>query len=300
MKTKINNKKNKTESVRWRLGRVLKMAIVPHDKNDYRPRLIRRYGLTLIACTVIGVQMGYNSALTGRVLGIKCEITINELLKQTNETRVSYELGALKLNDKLNQAAYLKAQDMFADQYWAHVAPDGTQPWKWFSDVGYNYSEAGENLAKNFSTTSATMTAWMNSPGHKANVLNANYTEVGFAVVEGKLDGKDTSLVVALYGTPANSTVASANSSFSQPDITESSNIFTKLAIATKSVTSVTIICLIIVIFATFVAGIAHAYRKRLPLKLRRSWYRHHGLYKAVGLSVFCIAILLFYSGGQV
>lgn len=300
MKAKTNNKKTTTKSVRSWLRHIIRMAIVPHNKNDYRPHLIRRYGLVSIACVVIGMQIGYNSTLTGRVLGIKCEITINELLEQTNKTRVSYELGSLKLNDKLNQAAYLKAQDMFADQYWAHVAPDGTQPWKWFGDVGYNYSEAGENLAKNFSTTSAAMTAWMNSPGHKANVLNASYTEVGFAVVEGELDGKDTSLVVALYGSPAISTVAGVSTPFSQPEVMENTSILTKFAIATQSVTSVTIICLAILVFATFVAGLSHTYRKKLPLKLRRSWYRHHGLYKAAGLSVFCLAILFFYSSGQI
>lgn len=276
------------------------MVFVPHKKNDYQPHLIRRYGLVAVAFTVIGMQVGYNGALTGRVLGVKSTITVNELLEQTNKTRVSYKLGALKLNEKLNQAAYLKAKDMFADQYWAHVAPDGTQPWKWFGDVDYNYSEAGENLAKNFSTTSATMTAWMNSPGHKANVLNADYLEVGFAVIDGELDGSQTTLVVAMYGTPAESAVAGADTKFMQPDLTQNVSLLTRFAIAAQSITSITIACLMLIILATVVAGLSHAYRKKLPSKLRQSWYKHHGLYKAAGLTAFSLALVFFYSGGQI
>ena len=274
------------------------MVFVPHKKNDYRPHLIRRYGLVAVAFTVVGMQMGYNGALTGRVLGVKSSITINELLKETNGVRQNYKVGTLKLNNKLNQAAYLKAKDMFADQYWAHVAPDGTQPWKWFGDVDYNYSEAGENLAKNFSTTGATMTAWMNSPGHRANVLNADYQEVGFAVVDGELEGSPTTLVVALYGTPAESAVAGAE--FMQPDLSENVGIFTRFAIAAQSITSITIASLMLIILATVVAGLSHAYRKKLPIKLRESWYKHHGLYKAAGLTIFSLVIIFFYGTGQI
>lgn len=300
MKAKTNTSKKLLTSVVKRTRRIIRMAIVPHKKNDYRPHLIRRYGLVAMSFAVIGMQFGYNQALTGRVLGVKTEITINELLVQTNNTRVSYGAGELKLNEKLNQAAILKAKDMFADQYWAHVAPDGTQPWKWFGDVGYNYSEAGENLAKNFSTTSATMTAWMNSVGHRANVLNADYTEVGFAVLDGEMDGKATSLVVALYGTPVESTVAGASTNFLQPDSVEETSLITRAAIAIQSMTSASIVGIALIVFATVVAGMSHAYRKKLPKKFRNSWYRHHGVIKAAGLSVFGLAVMFFYSGGQI
>ena len=136
------------------------MAIVPHHKNGYRPHLIRGYGLVALAFAVIGVQLGYNGATTGNVLGLQSDITINTLFDQTNQARVSAGVAPLLLNDHLNQAAYMKAQDMFAKQYWDHIAPDGTQPWKWFGDAGYNYDEAGENLAKGFTATDAVVTAW--------------------------------------------------------------------------------------------------------------------------------------------
>ncbi len=300
VKTKTKTKKPFIRLAARRARRIVKMAVVPHAKNDYRPHLIRRYGMVAIVFTVIGMQMGYNEVLTGRVLGIKSTVTIPQLLEQTNRTRVSYGLNELKLNEKLNQAAYLKVSDMFTDQYWAHVAPDGTQPWKWFADAEYEYSEAGENLAKNFSTTGAAMTAWMNSPGHRANILNAEYQEVGFAMMDGELDGKPTSIIVALYGTPADALVASANTSFAQPEVNTEPNILTRFSIAAHSMTYVSIICLTLITFAIVIAGMSHASRKKLPRKLRQTWYHHHGLYKAAGLSVLSIAIFLLYSGGQI
>lgn len=299
-KTKIKTKKYTKKPVRKRIRHAVKMAVIPNKKNQFQPHLIRSYGLTAIAFIVIGMQMGYNTALTGRVLGTKTTITIEDLLKQTNEVRVGYKAGVLKINKKLNDAAYLKAKDMFANQYWAHVSPDGTQPWKWFGDVNYNYAEAGENLAKNFSTTGATMTAWMNSPGHKANVLNADYIDVGFAVLDGELDNQPTTLVVALYGRPAESAVAGAKAVFSQPGAVIDGNVLTKFAIASQSVTAVALAGIALITFATFVAGLAHAYRQKLPSKMRQSWYRHHGLLKAAGLSVFSLVILFFYGGGQI
>ena len=61
------------------------------------------------------------------------------------------------MNPKLNEAAQLKAQDMFRYNYWAHTSPRGVEPWKWLGDVGYTYSIAGENLAKNYPTAVATV-----------------------------------------------------------------------------------------------------------------------------------------------
>ena len=299
MKANTKKKKSTAKTPIKRLGYIVRMVFVPHQKNDYRPHLVRRYGLIAITFIVVGMQMGYNQAVTGRILGLKTDITINELLDQTNNVRSSYNLGTLKLNQKLNQAAILKAKDMFEDQYWAHVAPDGTQPWKWFADAGYEYSEAGENLAKNFTTTSAAMTAWMNSVGHRANILNGNYQEVGFAVMSGKLDGKDTSIVVALYGTPATVAAATTTSEFSEPEASNTS-LATKFAVAIQSLTTAAIIGVALIMLATFVAGLAHAYRKKLPKPLRNTWYRHHGLIKAAGLSILSLVVLLFYSGGQI
>jgi hypothetical protein len=300
VKAKTNKSKKLIKSVVKRANCGVKLAIIPHDKNDYRPHLIRRYGLVAIIFVVIGLQLGFNGATTGNVLGRESDITINSLLDQTNQARAQIGETPLKLNSKLDKAAYLKAQDMFAKQYWAHNAPDGTPPWKWFGDVGYDYNEAGENLAKNFTSTGAVMTAWLNSPEHKANILKADYQDVGFAVVDGELDDKPTSLVVALYGMPVDSTTVGTQSSFIRAVSNSQANILAQFAIAFQSVTPAAIGGLVLIAMATVVAVLAHLYRRKLPKSLRQSWYRHHGLYKAVGLMSFSVIVIFLYGGGQI
>jgi hypothetical protein len=188
------------------LRRQLRHWFLPH--NDHRPHLIRAHGLAVLAVTMIGIQLLANTVRPAdvRVLAYAVNITPVDLLAQTNQQRVANGLSALRLDSRLNNSAQLKAQNMFSEDYWAHVSPSGIQPWYWFNQTGYNYSYAGENLAKDFDTTSGTITGWMNSPGHRANILNANYTDVGFSVMNGTLQGEQTTLVVAHYGHEAAST----------------------------------------------------------------------------------------------
>ncbi len=100
------------------------------------------------------------------------------------------------------QAAAAKANDVFAKNYWAHYAPDGTSPWFFFQQAQYQYLYAGENLAKDFTDSQAVVAAWMNSPTHRDNILKPEYEEIGFAVQEGNLQNQDTVLVVQLFGKP--------------------------------------------------------------------------------------------------
>lgn len=104
-------------------------------------------------------------------------ITAGDLNSLTNQQRAGSGLGALIINSQLTNAAYAKAQDMLADQYWAHFAPDGATPWSFIITSGYDYINAGENLARGFGTSSGVVTAWMNSPEHRANLLNSSYRE---------------------------------------------------------------------------------------------------------------------------
>lgn len=136
------------------------------------------------------------------VLGYASDINITDLLKYTNKKREENGASDLVLNPKLSEAAEKKARDMFADGYWAHVAPDGTEPWDFIVGEGYDYIYAGENLAKNFSTSKEVVEAWFKSPSHKSNLIGVNYDEVGFAVVNGVMDGYETTLVVQMFGRP--------------------------------------------------------------------------------------------------
>jgi hypothetical protein len=191
----------------------LKHWLLPHKHNDHRPHIIRVHGLAVVALLILGVQtsaVAFRSAPAplvkggGSVLAYATgSITPIELFNLTNQQRAANGLPALRLEAKLNQSAGLKAANMFAENYWAHVSPSGIQPWYWFTQVGYSYTYAGENLAKDFDTSAGAMDGWMNSPGHRANILNPNYTEVGFAVQNGTLVGGQTTLVVAHYGARA-------------------------------------------------------------------------------------------------
>lgn len=133
-------------------------------------------------------------------------ITEQDLLRFTNIQRVANGLSPLTLNPELTNAAQMKAKDMFAKDYWAHVSPDGTTPWVWIRDSGYDYLYAGENLARGFNSSQDVVTAWMNSPEHRANMLSPNYTDIGFAIQQGTLTGTETTLVVQEFGSPYNGT----------------------------------------------------------------------------------------------
>lgn len=91
---------------------------------------------------------------------------------------------------------------MIAQDYWAHESPNGTQPWYFFHQSGYEYLRAGENLAYGFKDSSSTVTAWMNSPSHRANLLG-DYQQVGFGVARGShYQGGAYTVIVAHYATP--------------------------------------------------------------------------------------------------
>lgn len=117
--------------------------------------------------------------------GAKPNITVEGLFNSTNDARKSESLVQLSLNEKLNASAQAKCNDMVAKDYWSHNDPAGQTPWHFFTEAGYYYSVSAENLAYGFTDSAAVLNGWMNSPGHRANILNANYREVGFGVCEG-------------------------------------------------------------------------------------------------------------------
>jgi uncharacterized protein YkwD len=279
----------------------LKQVLVPCKVNHYRPHVRRRHGLLGILVFVIAIQVGNFS--TVNAVEATTPTTAEVLLNSTNNERKKQQLGPLALNDTLSQAANLKAQDMLKQQYWAHIAPDGSTPWKWFKEVGYSYSYAGENLAKNFHTPDAVMAAWMASPEHKANILDGHYSEVGFASVDGTLDGQPVQLTVALYGAPlaagamvATSAKETSTLAGSQMGIME----MERLNTAAKSMSFMSLGPVLLLLTGGAVAVMAHLYREKLPKKFRASWYKHHGLLKAGGMLSLCFIIVFLYTSGQI
>jgi uncharacterized protein YkwD len=180
----------------------LRHFFLPREANNYRPGLLHHkilLSLILVLVTA-GFLTSYVKTNFPSVLGLSANISTQQLLILTNQQRQDNSLGALSDNPQLDQAAANKAADMLNKDYWAHNAPDGTTPWVFIKGAGYNYVYAGENLARGFNSASDVVTAWMNSPEHRQNVLSPNYQNVGFAVATGKLSGEDTVLVVEMLG----------------------------------------------------------------------------------------------------
>lgn len=176
--------------------------LFPRESNNHRSKVLHHDSLFFIVALFVflGSTVGVVQNNYPQVLGISSNITAQDLLAFTNQKRQENGLGPLTLNAKLSQAAEQKASHMFANDYWAHVAPDGTTPWYFIKSAGYEYLYAGENLARGFTTASAVVDAWMNSPTHRENMLSANYDDVGFAIQTGTLTGSETILVVQELG----------------------------------------------------------------------------------------------------
>jgi hypothetical protein len=176
---------------------------LPWHTNNQKARLLHPQIIILFVIKLIIIQGALQllPASGLKILGYAANISPDEVITLTNEKRVAAGLFPLEANTTLAQAAQAKGADMLNKNYWAHVAPDGTQPWKFFLGAGYRYRYAGENLARDFTNPSSAVEAWMASPTHKDNLLSANYKEIGVAVVEGDLDGVDTTIIVQFFGT---------------------------------------------------------------------------------------------------
>ncbi|MBP9667575.1 hypothetical protein KBD87_02110 [Candidatus Saccharibacteria bacterium] len=273
------------------------LLVVPHRHNSYQPHLLRAKGMAVLFFIVAGLLgIGALQQNVG-VLGTTSTISQQQLLTATNNERSLAGTRALTLNTKLTRAAAMKAADMFKQQYWAHVSPSGDTPWTWLKKSGYSYNYAGENLARGYRTSAAVVAAWMNSKGHRENMLRSEYTHVGFAVGKGTLRGEKTTLVVAEYGAPSSSNVLVATFA---PELHGTMGLLTRIGVALQSLDSATLGALGLLGVGILVGLVAHAYRAKLPKSWQKSWKRHHGLYKAVAMAGCVIVILLVYGSGQI
>ena len=205
------------------MRRRLKNHFVPHDGNDYRPHFVREksvISIAIIAIAIFNMAFFLNSFITRHPDLLSAVIT-GVLVDITNSNRLAQNLGVLKENPTLAYAAQLKANDMAEKGYFAHNSPEGKTPWYWFSQGGYKFLYAGENLAVNFSESSDVVTAWMNSEGHRANILNDKFSEIGIAMAPGVYNGRETIYVVQLFAEPAPQAVAVADSMVEEiPEVT--------------------------------------------------------------------------------
>jgi uncharacterized protein YkwD len=122
-------------------------------------------------------------------------LDLRHIVALTNESRHKAGLPPVVVEERLMAAARAKLFDMLKGDYFAHRTPDGRQPWAFLLAAGYRYQAAAENLAKGYESEPELQRAWMKSRGHRANILNPLFTEIGVADANG--------IVVVMFGRPA-------------------------------------------------------------------------------------------------
>ena len=202
---------------------LLKKYFIPNEENEYKPHILRETSIALISTVAIFVfAFGILQNLILLKTDLISAVIPRTLVDLANGDRISSgNIAILNTSTLLEQAAQLKANDMATRGYFAHVSPDGKDPWYWFGQAGYEFAYAGENLAVNFSESVDVNNAWINSPGHKANILNDKFTEIGIATAKGVYKGKETIFVVQMFGRPLSNSSAIAQSSVLPEEIEE-------------------------------------------------------------------------------
>lgn len=181
---------------------------IPHQDTHQKAHLISWQALLIYILLFILLKVSFSIVGYAKpgILGISSHIDQKRLIELTNQERAKKGLPSLAESESLDKAAQMKAQNMFAENYWAHFAPSGKSPWDFILVAGYKFTYAGENLAKNFYQSDDVVAAWMVSETHRENLLNSRYQDIGIAVVDGVLNGEKTTLIVQMFGNTQNIT----------------------------------------------------------------------------------------------
>jgi len=187
------------------MKRRTKNYFIPNAENEYAPHALQKVSVAVMFALVL---VSFGVANIQSILWISSDWLVSTVLPSvivelTNDERVGGSLDVLQRSAVLDEAAQLKAEDMALHEYFAHNSPTGVTPWHWFDVAGYAFVYAGENLAVHFTDSENVVEAWMNSTGHRANILNSNYSEIGVGTAKGEYEGYSTIFVVQLFGTPA-------------------------------------------------------------------------------------------------
>ncbi len=179
--------------------------VLPHPRNHYQPQMLHHRSLVAFSGLLVTVKVValFWASFTPALPAYSSAITQDSVFELTNQSRSQERMSTLTYNTTLEKAAQAKADDMLARQYFAHNTPDGKTPWYFFDLVGYKYLSAGENLAVHFNDVEPLQDAWMNSPGHRANILNSSYKEMGVGISHGQFEGHDSIFVVEEFANPA-------------------------------------------------------------------------------------------------
>ena len=183
-------------------------------KNNFRPsffgpKALITYGvltaITFIALFPVG-KINFNVLIAS--------LTQDFIVSELNSGRQGAGLQGLRVNEKLTQAAILKAKDMAEKNYFSHIGPEGEEPWVWLDRADYSYAIAGENLAIDVADGSRLVSAWLASKSHWENIMNKNFIDVGIGSAKGVIGGRKTTVVVMFLGreiTPALASISATS-----------------------------------------------------------------------------------------
>lgn len=184
--------------------KLFKHLFIPHKANAFRPHALRHKPLAIYSAFLILLQLFLGATLYAgpATFAGNTQVSPQNILIFSNNERQRSSLAALSESKTLDDAAKLKLNDMFSKNYWDHTGPNGETAWGFMEQSGYRYLLAGENLARGFSNSASAVEAWMDSPAHRANILNGRFREMGVAIGTGKMGGNLTTVIVQLFGEP--------------------------------------------------------------------------------------------------
>lgn len=185
----------------------LKDLFIPHKGNNYNPHSLRHKRVLFHAASaiavkavvvVLAVMFPLSAWLTPDIALEQCR----KIIDLTNDIRKNLNLTILTENQRLDQAAFAKAEDMLLKEYFAHVSPESKGLNYWLSQANFKYAVAGENLAMGFAGPEEVVEAWTKSPTHYANIIDKDYTLIGVGMTDGQFKGVDTNLVAQYFAAP--------------------------------------------------------------------------------------------------
>jgi uncharacterized protein YkwD len=250
---------------------------------------------------IVGLGIVINSVWShSGVLGSQQDFSAQSLLQSTNSQRATESETSLSLSPELSQAAQVKANDMVSQNYWSHTSPNGQTPWSFIIASGYHYQSAGENLAYGFDGAESTVRAWMSSPEHRANILNAGYQNVGFGVAQTPdFQGHGpTTIVVAEYGQPVTTNFAVSNPDYGTAVSTRP---VSRIQLLTSDQSGVNILLIVVIAGGGFtILLIRHSRRWHRVLVKGEAFVAHHPFLDIALTVIITAGVLLTRSSGMI
>jgi len=199
---KLIHKKESLQEFEKDTSSIFMDYFIPHEGNKHHPKILRKKQLISVLIFAFLVKASLVSYLffiypnTGQM----SELISSQIIELINKERIAVGVDILSEDKFLSASAMAKAENMISADYFAHEGPGGKMPWDWISQREYPYIYVGENLGMNFSSADSVHRALMDSPSHKKNILNGRYNDIGIAVVRGVINGKETNVLVQMFG----------------------------------------------------------------------------------------------------